>query len=778
MNRPSGMLSNAKRQQILHQWNNTHAEYPEVCIHELFEAQVKRTPQATAVVFGSEKVSYDELNRRANRLAHYLRKYGVRPETRVGICVQRGVAMVVGLLAVLKAGGAYVPLDPTYPEERLQRMVKDSSPVAVLTQGSTHRLLRRVANGTTVIGLDEDAQREKEAETNLERASIGLTPEHLAYVIYTSGSTGVPKGVMLEHRNTVNLICWAHQVFSDDVLRRTLFSTSFNFDLAVYECFVPLTRGGSIHMVSSVLDLAEEGTDVTLINTVPSVMKMLLEERAVPAAVQAVNVAGEPLRRELVESIFAGTEVKQVCNLYGPTETTTYSTWVKMKREDGFAAHIGRPIANTRVYVLDKAMDRVPMGVEGEIHIGGAGVGRGYLDRNELTAERFVPDPYSAQSGARMYKTGDMGRLLADGNLEFLGRNDDQVKIRGFRIELGEIASRLEEHPAVAEAVIVAREGVSGEKHLVAYYVMDNAWCGSEEHRTREALKTEQVNEWATTYDAICNEWTSVADPTFNTAGWISFYTGQPIAAQEMREWLDRTVERVKALQPKRVWEIGCGTGMLLFRVAPGCALYRGTDVSAAALNFVSQQLQHPELHMPQVVLERKAAHEFGDIGKQGPFDLLLMNSVVQHFPDLEYLMRVLTGAVETLGRSGKIFIGDVRSYPLLEAIHTSAQLCEAADSLSSDALWYRVQKNIQQEGQLVISPDFFTALPQRLPQINRVEINLKRGRVHNELTSFRYDVVLHVGSPVPDLECPWMDWSAENLSLQRLRDIVNRDRP
>jgi len=778
MNRPNGMLSNAERQQILHEWNKTHAEYPEVCIHELFEAQVKRTPEATAVVFGNERVSYDELNRRVNQLAHYLRKNGVRPEERVGICAERGVEMVVGLLAVLKAGGAYVPLDPKYPEERLQYIVKDSKPVIVLTQRTTTDLVRRVGNGIRVIGLDGDAQRREAAEINPDRASVGLTPEHLAYVIYTSGSTGVPKGVMLEHRNTVNLICWAHQVFSDEVLRRTLFSSSFNFDLAVYECFVPLTSGGSIHMVSNALDLAGGEMDVTLMNTVPSVMKALLEEKTIPREVQVVNVAGEPLKRELVERIFADTEVKQICNLYGPTETTTYSTWVRMKREDGFAAHIGRPIANTRVYILDKKMDPVPVGMAGEIYIGGAGVARGYLNRDDLTAERFVPDLYAGQAGARMYKTGDVGKWLADGNLEFVGRSDDQVKIRGFRIELGEIAARLQEHPAVGEAVIVAREDVPGEKHLVAYYVMDSAYRGSEAYGTRETLKAEQVNGWATTYDAICNESASIADPTFNTAGWISFYTGQPIAAQEMREWLDRTVERVKALRPQRVWEIGCGTGMLLFRIAPECALYRGTDISVAELNFVRQQLRHPELHMPQVVLEHKPAHELGDISKEQKFDLLLMNSVVQYFPDLEYLMIVLTGAVETLETGGAIFIGDVRNYSLLEAFHTSVQLYEGTDSLSCDALWHRVQKSIQQEGQLVISPDFFTALPQRLPQISRVEINLKRGRAHNELTSFRYDVVLHVGSPVPLLECPWMDWSAESLSLERLREILGRDNP
>src|SRR5947209_13368900 len=463
-----------------------------LCIHQLFEAQGKRTPEATAVVSGAERVSYRELNRRANRLAHHLRKHGVRPEERVGICAERGVEMIVAVLAVLKAGGAYVPLDPEYPEERLQYIVKDSAPVAVLAQGSTSDLLRRVGNGTRVIGLDGDAHG-SETETNPDPASVGLSPGHLAYVIYTSGSTGVPKAVMLEHRNAVNLICWSHQVFSGDVLSRTLFSTSLNFDMAVYECFVPLTRGGSIRIVANALDL-DHGVEVTLINTVPSAMKTLLEQRAVPAAVQEVNLGGEPLRREIVENIVAGTQGQQGCNLYGPTETTTYSTWVRMKREDGFVGHIGKPVANTRVYILDKAIDPVLVGVKGEIYIGGAGVARGYLNRHELTAERFVPDPYSAQAGARMYKTGDIGRWQADGNLEYLGRNDHQVKIRGFRIELGEITARLQEHPAVEEAVVVAREDAHGEKHLVAYYVMDRAWQGSEEHGTQEALKTRQMN--------------------------------------------------------------------------------------------------------------------------------------------------------------------------------------------------------------------------------------------------------------------------------------------
>jgi len=340
----------------------------------------------------------------------------------------------------------------------------------VLAQKNTANMVRKLGNGIRVVELDGELERwEGEADANPECASVGLTPEHLAYVIYTSGSTGVPKGVMLEHRSTVNLICWAHQVFSDDVLAHTLFSTSLNFDLAVYECFVPLTRGACICVVSNALDLVGRGADVTLINTVPSVMTTLLEQEAIPAGVQVVNVAGEPLKRELVERIFASTGVQQVCNLYGPTETTTYSTWVRMKREDGFVAHIGQPIANTRVYILDKKMEPVPIGVVGEIYIGGAGVARGYLNRDQLTADRFAQDRFAREEGARMYRTGDLGRWLADGNIEFVGRNDFQVKIRGFRIELGEIEARLAEHPSVGNAVVLAREDHAGEKRLVAY---------------------------------------------------------------------------------------------------------------------------------------------------------------------------------------------------------------------------------------------------------------------------------------------------------------------
>jgi len=472
----------AERTQVLFKFNETAAEYPrEKCIQQLFEEQVLKSPGATAVVFEDTSLTYAELNARANQLAHFLRELGVKPDTRVGICVERGLDMLVGMFAILKAGGAYVPLDPSYPTARLHYMLEDSAPAVLLTQRHLRRLFTGFIATLPVVDLADPTPpwREKPT-TNPDPASIGLTAKHLAYVIYTSGSTGLPKGVGLEHRNAVNFISWGKRSFTSGDLERTLFSTSLNFDLAVYECFVPLTTGASVRIARDVLDLARAAVarapiDVTLINTVPSAMNALVEAGGLPRSVRLINLAGEPLKRTLVERLFATTEVHTVCNLYGPSETTTYSTWVAMRRGERFAPHIGRPIANTRIYILDSHGEAVPVGVTGELYIGGEGVARGYLNRPELTAERFLPDPFVGESAARMYRTGDLGRWLADGTIEYLGRNDHQIKVRGFRIELGEIEATLASHPGVREAVVVVREDVPGEKRLVAYYTASEA---------------------------------------------------------------------------------------------------------------------------------------------------------------------------------------------------------------------------------------------------------------------------------------------------------------
>jgi amino acid adenylation domain-containing protein len=473
--RPAGslpMLFEIERNRILCEWNDTGAGFPhDKCVHELFEEQVLKTPVAPAVVFENASLSYVELNIKANRLAHYLRELGVQSDARVAICLERRLEMIVALLAVLKAGGAYMPLDPTYPIERLRFMFEDSGPVALITQRHYRQSFIGLSDSLPILDMTSTPfPWNGRSDANLDCASIGLTPDHLAYVIFTSGSTGTPKGVAVEHRNAVNLIHWARSSFGADILRSTLFSTSLSFDLAVFECFVPITSGATVRIVQNALALEPATADVTLINTVPSAMDALIQADKVTSTVRTINLAGEVLKPTLVERIFSTTAVNTVCNLYGPSETSVYSTWVVMRRGEAFVSHIGRPIANTRIYVLDAHRQPVPVGVVGELYIGGVGVARGYLNRPELTAEKFLTDPFSPELGARMYRTGDLGKWLADGNVEFLGRNDSQVKIHGFRIELGEIEARLASCPGVRDAAVIASEDARGDKGLIAYY--------------------------------------------------------------------------------------------------------------------------------------------------------------------------------------------------------------------------------------------------------------------------------------------------------------------
>jgi amino acid adenylation domain-containing protein len=458
------LLSDAERRQLLVEWNETDVEAgTDSCIHHMFEEQVVRTPLATALVFGKERLTYAELNQRANQLAHHLQSLGVGPEVLVAILMERSLEMVVSLLAVLKAGGAYVPLDPQYPAERIAFMLCDTSAPVLLTQ---QRLLESLpAHEAQVVCVDRIWPRLATEKTTNPESSV--TSFNLAYVIYTSGSTGRPKGVAIAHRSTTLLLCWAERTFSGEELAVTLASTSICFDLSIFELFVPLSCGGSVVLVENALRLPEVSAHgITLVNTVPSAMAELVRSGAVPETVRVVNLAGEALGRRLVEQVYAASRVEAVWNLYGPTEDTTYTTAALVAR-GAERVTIGRAVAGTQLYILDGELEAVPVGVAGELYIGGAGLARGYLGRAELTAERFIADPFG--EGGRLYRTGDLVRYLADGRLEYLGRVDHQVKVRGFRIELGEIAAALQSVAAVKEAVVIVREDEAGEKRLVAY---------------------------------------------------------------------------------------------------------------------------------------------------------------------------------------------------------------------------------------------------------------------------------------------------------------------
>jgi amino acid adenylation domain-containing protein len=461
------MLGEQERRTLLRDWNATAVEYPQRCLHQLFEEQAAARPEAVALVHEGEELSYGDLNRRANRLAHHLRDHGAGPERLVAIFLDRSIDMIVALLATLKTGAAYVPIDPDYPTARIEYMLVDSRAQLLLTAS---RLSARVpVTSATVISLDHDA----DAIARRPSTNLGTTadPDNLAYVIYTSGSTGQPKGVCLTHRNATAFVAWAIRAFTRDALRRVLVATSSSFDLFVFELFAPLAAGTTAVLVEDILSLADlpDADEITLLNTVPSACQELVAAGALPQSVEVVNLAGEALRRQLVETIYQSGYSGQVRNLYGPTECTTYATQSLVDRGRSEPT-IGRPVGNVHVYVLDHSLRPLPIGVTGEIFIGGTCVARGYLNRPALTAECFVPDPFST-NGARLYRTGDLARYLPSGELEFLGRRDDQVKIRGYRIELGEIESVMVRQAEVAEAVVVAHEDESSERRLVAYYV-------------------------------------------------------------------------------------------------------------------------------------------------------------------------------------------------------------------------------------------------------------------------------------------------------------------
>jgi len=454
------ILPESEEHQVLTVWNDTTLEVPrDRCLHSLFEDQVRKTPQAVAIVKGDQCLTYRELNARADAIATALTQLGTRPEKLVGICLDRSLDLVSGILGILKSGAAYVPLDPAYPKERLEFMLGDSKAALVLTQ---RKFADRFTQNVLCI---EDVNQSSNPPIHQS------APDHLAYVIYTSGSTGRPKGVAVEHRSAVNLVGWAKTVYSTEELDGVLASTSVCFDLSVFELFVPLCLGGKVILAENALELPGL-TGVRLVNTVPSAITQLLELQGVPPSVQAINLAGEPLTRQLADRIYAETKVQKVYDLYGPTEDTVYATYAL--RKPGGLATIGRPVANNKLYILSPQGLPVPVGVPGELFIGGEALARGYLHRPDLTTERFVRNPFGDNPDARMYRTGDLVRYLPNGDIEFLGRMDHQVKIRGFRIELGEIEELLREHPTVREAVVMARDDRRGDKRLAAYITARN----------------------------------------------------------------------------------------------------------------------------------------------------------------------------------------------------------------------------------------------------------------------------------------------------------------
>ena len=735
------------------------------------------------------------MNERANRLARILLERNVGPDVVVALLAERGIDLLAAMIAVFKAGGAYLPLDPASPVARLAQMIEQSRTPLVLVASDFDQIIARVNQS-----LPDDAHPQvapialaASSEVPTGNPPLRSRSENLAYVIYTSGSTGAPKGAMIEQRGMINHLYAKIDglaLTSDDAVAQT---ASPCFDISVWQFLAALLVGGRVEIFPD--EIAHDGlrllkatdeSEVTILESVPSLLQAILDERE-NERLEAIRLSslrwmimtGEALPPDLCRRWFARYPRIPLLNAYGPTECSddvTHHMIFEPLAASVAQTPIGRPIINTQLYILDENLSVAARGCRGALYVGGEGVGRGYLHDGGRTAEVFIPDHLSGKSCARLYRTGDLARYLPDGTIQYLGRVDNQVKVRGFRIELGEIETVLNEHPQVRDTVVVAHEANPDSKSLVAYVVpnLDRLSLEGPDERQQEAPEEEQVERWLAVYNDVYREQAfSSQDEALNLRVWVDSYTGRPFPEEEIFEAIDDTAQRILSLSPSRVLEIGCGTGLILFRVAPYCASYWGTDISPEALYVLRERLKRSEQSLPDINLLNHAADDFAELPLES-FDVVVINEVAQYLPSGDYLRRVIEGAVEVVRPGGAIFIGGVRSLPLFEAFHASVQLAQSSTPQTVIQFRQQTQRRIIQEKELLFDPEFFLALQKHLPQISHVNFELKGGRHRNEFTKFRYDVILHMGaSPHVATEVIWRDWREDGLTLSDARQTL-----
>ncbi|MEU1456313.1 amino acid adenylation domain-containing protein [Streptomyces avermitilis] len=779
------VLPPAERRRLLTTARGERPPYPqESTLADLFEEQAARRPDAVAVRQGEQRLTYARLNARANQVAHHLRDAGVGPDTLVGLCADRSPELVVGLLGILKAGGAYVPIDPDYPEQRIRALLDASGVRIVLGRSRLPDAL--FGQVTDVIHLDTGERAADRAqvlahlpEHNPSGAERGLTPDHLAYAIFTSGSTGRPKGVLVEQRGVVRLVR-NPDYFAADEDTVVLHHSSIAFDAGTQEVLTPLLRGGLLVLHDG--DSKDPGQLLDCVERT-GVDTMLLSAAFLPAFVESAAGRELPLRTlAVVGDTFSARDVRRlyaahpglsVVNGYGPTENSIASTYHVIPRDIAEDARvpIGRPVPHTTAHVTDDRLRLVPDGVIGELCLGGAGVARGYLDDPEQTGRRFVPDPFGDDPDGRLYRTGDLVRRLPDGTLEFRGRVDDQVKVRGFRVEPGEIETVLQAHPSVHSAVVVPQTS-GGTPTLNAYVRPAEEWLET----AAEEQTAEHLGQWERLFEDQYSRDTeeSVTDD-LNLAGWESSYTGEPVPEPEMREWIDGTVARIRGLRPKRLLEIGCGTGLLLFRYAESCEEVHGIDISASALEDVRRGAERRG--WSHVTLRQGDALSVagpGDGAGGTTFDVVVLNSVAQYFPSRHYLEEVIARILPLLEEGGRVLLGDIRNLDLFDAHVSAIERSRSGAPTTAGALAAQIQRRRRQETELLVSPGYFTRLPERFEELGAVDIMVKRGEGGNEMLAYRYDVVLTKGAAAPPADHPWR----EATTPAELRALLAADAP
>lgn len=767
------LLSEAERHQLLVQWSvsqlpllTEREPLRTDCIHHLFEAHVDRAPDAVALVdlcgASPSAITYGQLEGRANQVAHHLCRLGVRPEMRVGVCLERGADLIVALLGIVKASGAFVVLDPEHPRPRLAGLLEDTSVPVLLTRGAL--LSGLPATRARVVDFDHGF-----ASEPTHRPPSSVRPDNLAYVLYTSGSTGQPNGALIEHRGLVNSIQEHIRIMETTPGSRHVHILSFNFDGALAHLFTPICSGGTSYLAPrdgdflgrGLLDLIER--ERLTHAAIPHSILALLPDAELPS-LQTLVVGGERCSANLVTR---WGKTRRFINMYGPTEASILATSA-LCVADGKPPPIGRPIANMQAYIADRWGQLAPLGTVGELWLGGIGVGRGYLNRPELTARKFIDNPFGP---GRLYRTGDLVRYRPTDSgppvIEFVGRADNQLKIRGYRVEPAEVENALRASTLVRDVVVTAYQGES----LTAYVVPALGEPSS-------AWELDQVTAWdAVAVDpSLAGNESGSGEPdlTLDLRGWKSSYTGDNLPQEEMRVWAESTVERIVELGPREVLEIGCGTGMLLARIAPRVRRYRGTDLARHAIEHV-ERLKAKLPHLANVTVSQQPAHDFSGLAGE-VFDTIILNSVVQYFPSGKYLFNVIKGLLGLMPPTGAIFLGDIRNLALLEMYHASVEQHRESGTRSRKELLGRVQRAMVRENELLVHPHFFNALRTAFPQITEVEITPKRGHYRNELSLFRYDVTLRIGAVAPPrVPIEWRDAGKKGITADEIRSWIRQ---
>lgn len=794
------ILGDNETHKIVYKWNrqtsSNSQEY--LTLNKMFETQVEKSPDKIAVVFEDKKWTYAEINRIANQVAHYLIELGVNSEEIVGLCVERSIYTVIGILSILKAGCAYVPLDPQLPKDRLELIINDSNVRLILIQDHLfNKIPSQLFNIQTIV--IDNINQVISMKSNINPKSYARN-KNLAYVIHTSGSTGVPKGVMVSHSSVIQLLDSSKLIFkfnSSDIW--TLFH-SYAFDFSVWEMWGAFFSGGKLVVVPHWTSRSPKdfydllcSERVTVLNQTPSAFKQIINieselKNFKLRSLKWVIFGGETLDVNILRNFLSPYRNHlQFVNMYGITETTIHSTYHVLTENELINQNnkniIGKKLPHTKIYILNKNKIPVPIGVPGEIYIGGEGVAEGYINNISLTSERFVKNPFSHNPSNLMYKTGDFAKFHEDGVIEYLGREDQQVKIRGYRIELNEVKSAIEKHRDISETIVaIDQENTTKDKKIIAYIVPEKKSI----IKLDENLSFDQVNQWEQVFDNNFQYKNTTDDPFFNIVGWNSSFTNEPLSEIEMQEWVSHTVDRILNLKPKNVLEIGFGTGLLLFRLAHHCESYIATDFSINALQYVQSVINDDNNgKWDNLTLFLKKADDLGGVEPNSQ-DTVIINSVTQYFPNGSYLYKVLEGAIKLIKPGGKIFVGDVRNLQWQKAFSASVETFTSLD-ISIKKLKQRIAYRMKSENELMIEPNFFLMLKTHFPEIVNVEVVLKRGKNKNEMTKFRYDVILHLkdndqikrenGTNNSDMEFEILNWN-EQIETKYISDYVLKTRP